>query len=67
MTFARILLGEGFPNRFLLQITRLGSQCKAVHVFKNLFDWKDRRQTQGTTAKHLNLGLITSGQPNTSE
>ena len=66
MTFARVLQWE----RLLLlvhDISRLGLQSEAVHLFDNFLDREDRRETEGAAAKQLHLGVLAVGKPDAAK
>ena len=47
----------------LYDISRLGLQSEAVHLFNNFLDRENRRETEGAAAKQLHLGVLAVGKP----
>ena len=63
MTFARVLQWQRLLQILLDDISRLGLQSEAVHLFDNFLDREDRRETEGAAAKQLHLGVLAVGKP----
>ena len=63
MTFARVLQWQRLLQILLYDISRLGLQSEAVHLFDNFLDREDRRETEGAAAKQLHLGVLAVGKP----
>ena len=63
MTFARVLQWQRLLQILLYDISRLGLQSEAVHLFDNFLDRENRRETEGAAAKQLNLGVLALGKP----
>ena len=67
MTFARVLQGKRLLQLLLYDISRLGLQSEAVHLFDNFLDREDRRETEGAAAKQLHLGVLAVGKPDAAK
>ena len=63
MTFARVLQWQRLLHILLYDISRLGLQSEAVHLFDNFLDRENRRETEGAAAKQLHLGVLAVGKP----
>ena len=63
MTFARVLQWKRLLQILLYDISRLGLQSEAVHLFNNFLDRENRRETEGAAAKQLHLGVLAVGKP----